>query len=79
MKLAHCRSCQKPIIWTVTIHGKRMPVDADPVRTSRGFRLEELDGENVTAVFTTAPAYGEQLYLSHFSTCPQANQHRRTA
>jgi hypothetical protein len=79
MTLSHCRSCEAPIIWTVTASGKRMPVDADPLIAPRGFRLEDLDGETITAVFTLAPAPGEQLYLSHFATCPHSAQHRRTA
>lgn len=76
MKLSQCRSCGDPIIWTVTSKGKRMPVDADPVHEPRGFRLEE-DGDQVNAVFTADPGAGELLYVSHFSTCPQADAHRR--
>jgi len=26
---------------------------------------------------TAEPAQGEKLYLSHFATCPDADQHRR--
>jgi len=85
--LAYCRSCEWPIIWTETTNGKRMPVDADPVVTARGFRLEGHGGrdldecddhETPIARFVTAPAAGEKLYVSHFSTCPDADQHRRT-
>lgn len=79
MKLAHCRSCDAPIIWTVTQNGKKMPVDADPVIAERGFRLEEDDDphEPPTALFTVAPFDGERLHLSHFATCPDAREHRR--
>lgn len=76
LKLAHCKSCGAPIVWTVTSKGKSMPVDADPVRATRGFRLEEHDGEEVAAVFTAEPDPGERLYVSHFSSCPNADQHR---
>jgi len=78
LELAHCRSCHAPIIWTVTANGKRMPVDADPVGTPRGFRVDESDQDDTpVATFTAAPAIGEKLYQSHFSTCPNADQHRR--
>lgn len=77
MRLAHCSGCDAPIIWTVTSKGKAMPVDADPTIVGRGFRLEEHDGDEVRAVFTADPAPGEQLYVSHFSSCPDANVFRR--
>lgn len=76
MKLAHCRSCAAPIVWTVTTKGKAMPVDADPVIAKRGFRLNEHDGDEVAATITADPAAGEKLYVSHFSTCPNAAAHR---
>ena len=78
MKLAACRSCDAPIIWTVTTNGKRMPVDADPIVAARGFRLDdEVEGEAPLAIFTQTPAADERLFVSHFSTCPNAAQHRR--
>lgn len=78
MKLAQCRSCDAPVIWVVTTNGKRMPVDADPVVAARGFRLDdEVEGEVPLATFTQTPAQDERLYLSHFATCPNADQHRR--
>jgi hypothetical protein len=78
VKLAHCKSCDAPVIWAVTVNGKRMPVDADPVVAARGFRLDdEVEGETPLAVFVQTPARHERLYVSHFSTCPNADQHRR--
>jgi len=81
MKLAHCRSCHAPIVWTVTANGKRMPVDADPLIASRGFRLDEEDPaqDDIVATFTASPGVGERLYISHFSTCPDAARHRKPA
>lgn len=83
-----CRSCGAPMIWTTTEKGKKMPVDADPVEAERGFRLVDADGvpvdlsaeaveEPLTAMFTVNPEPGEQLYVSHFGTCPDAAQHRK--
>lgn len=92
MKLSRCRTCDAPIVWTITSNGKRMPVDAEPVVASRGFRLDEelLDetqmgfnaddlkpGKDLVATFTAAPAPGEKVYLSHFATCPDSDEHRR--
>jgi len=92
MKFSRCRSCDAPIIWVITTNGKRMPVDAEPVVAGRGFRIDEqlLDeaqmgfndddlkpGKDVVATFTGTPAKDERLYLSHFATCPDADQHRR--
>jgi hypothetical protein len=73
VKLSTCKSCQAPIVWTTTTNGKRMPVDADPVLTPRGFRLSDEDQDEAApiATFVTTPDAGERLYQSHFSTCPQ--------
>jgi len=92
LKLSRCRSCGEPILWTITTNGKRMPVDAEPVVAPRGFRIDEtlLDeaqmgfneddlkpGKDLLATFTADPAKDEKLYVSHFSTCPDAAMHRR--
>lgn len=29
---SRCRSCRAPIVWLLTVNGKRMPVNADTVR-----------------------------------------------
>lgn len=66
-----CRSCGAEIIWTETMNGKKMPVDAKPVQ---GFVLvrDELDPSS------TPRAIPEKIHLSHFATCPNADQHRRS-
>lgn len=76
MKLARCRSCDAPIVWTITAKGKSMPVDADPIIASRGFRLSAHDGDEVVASFTAAPDAGEKLHIAHWATCPYADAHR---
>jgi hypothetical protein len=72
-----CRSCRAEIFWAATSHGKRMPVDAQPVE----------DGNLVIAPGDLPTAYvvdpgqpdltGEPRYTSHFASCPHADQHRR--
>jgi hypothetical protein len=76
VKLTYCRSCEAPIAWTVTTNGKKMPVDADTVAASSGFRLEDEDSEEPLARFVPKAQPGERLYVSHFSTCPNAGDWR---
>ena len=67
-----CRDCSAPIVWCVTEAGKRMPVDAKPVRK--------------VMVLTRDPANpgGPPLakfvgqYASHFAHCPAAAARRGT-
>ena len=75
---ATCRSCGAPILWVVSAaSGKAMPVDADPVEDGN----VTLDG--LTA--TVHPAgQGDLLgdagprYRSHFATCKDADEWRRS-
>lgn len=81
MKLATCRSCGASIVWVVTSNLKKMPVDADPVALPHGFRLTEEDDDDAgapIATFVAAVPAGERVWQSHFATCPNATQHRRT-
>ena len=78
MKLDHCKgaTCGAPIIWTVTTHGNKMPVDADPVEAKAGFRLVEGEGAP-EARYTRAPEPGERLYVAHHARCPDAPHFRK--
>lgn len=70
-----CRSCKAKIIWTVTENGKRMPVDPMPCPDGN-LALVMLSG----GVLESRVVKGDDrqdLYLSHFTTCPNANRHRR--
>ena len=64
-----CRSCQKPILWAKTPSGRAMPLDADPVASGN----VTLRSDGVAIVGTP----GSGTYVSHFSTCRAAAQHRR--
>jgi len=76
MEVAQCKSCGARIIWTLTMKGKRMPVDADPVENGN---IALVEGENVVTSTVVEPARvpGVLLYVSHFATCPNAAQHRK--
>lgn len=78
MKTDKCRSCGRPIIWTITSKGKRMPVDAEPSPDGNVALDEGPDGAVRASV--TGPAPGlipEPRYTSHFATCPEAARWRR--
>lgn len=65
-----CRSCDAPILWAISAKsGRRMPLDADTTLDGVRFRIDD-HGTAVTV--TDGPGHA-----SHFSTCPNANTHRR--
>jgi len=71
---ARCKSCDAEIIWAVTEAGNRIPIDAEPIeRPPNQFLLVEIDNEVV------AHRAVEPLYITHFATCPHADEHRRTS
>lgn len=77
-----CRSCGAAIRWTHTANGRSMPLDAEPVadgnvvftgrtvRNDRGVARPEVRVES-------QPHDGAPRYLSHFATCPNADQWRK--
>lgn len=76
-----CRSCKAPVRWVIMESGRRNPLDAEP--TDRGNVALEAGGQRGIVLagdeLARARAHGEPLYLSHFATCPFADQHRRGA
>jgi len=60
-----CRSCGANLKWIKTPRGKSMPLDAVPI-TNVWTKNEQLDKW----------FYNNEAYVSHFSTCPNAEQHR---
>lgn len=81
--IARCRSCRAPVIWALTeAHRRRMPVDAEP--TPDGNVLLTDDDPPIAQVLVPGQASlftadnGAPTFTSHFATCPNADQHRRT-
>lgn len=74
-----CRTCREPIRWVIMESGRSTPLDDAPVENgnvaleANGKRGIVLAGDELAR----ARAHGEPLYLSHFATCPFADQHRR--
>lgn len=69
MTSSRCKTCDAEIIWIVTPSGKSMPVDA---KAETLWLLEPDGGQG-----GSARARPVQVRKSHFSTCPQADEHRR--
>lgn len=78
-----CRSCRKPVIWTLTEKGKRMPIDADPEEIRRPLTVADgnliicrqgTDGEADTVRYVPA---GKGRYRSHFASCSSPAKHRK--
>jgi hypothetical protein len=62
MSIERCRSCHAPIVWLKTKLGKSMPVD---VSKDSKFVIGEQE-------------YDPTKHISHFATCPNAAEHRKT-
>ena len=66
IKTTACNSCDAAIVWMETDAGRNMPVDADSV------------DEAETEVIRGNPIFSSDAgHISHFSTCPNADKHRR--
>lgn len=79
MTTKRCKSCGAEIIWIRMKSGKAMPCDAEPIPYmelfSGGMKLVTEQGEVVQGCYDgTSDKIG---YVSHFATCPNANQHRK--
>lgn len=79
--MSYCRSCGAEIRWIKMRSGKNMPVDAAKRTIKKDGGHEVLvteDGELIRGTFASLEEGANGVgYISHFSTCPNANQHRR--
>lgn len=75
--MSKCRSCGAEIIWIKMGSGKRMPCDKDPVTFTRGGGPESFVTPEGKVERGKRSKEGLTGYISHFATCPNANQHRR--
>ena len=75
-----CRSCGAEIKWIKMISGENMPVDAQKRYIIKGGGREVLvteQGELIRGTFASIEEGANGVgYISHFSTCPNANSHR---
>jgi hypothetical protein len=68
-------------VWAKTSGGKNMPLDPEPVSDGNIVRGAFIEAGR--AVFTATPYNaehhaGHKRYRSHFVTCPNAAEHRRS-
>ena len=79
--MSRCRSCNAEIIWIKMASGKNMPVDPYLRTVIKGEGSETLVTEDGHIIHGRFASYEEGAnasgYISHFSTCPNANQHRK--
>lgn len=87
---AECKSCRRPIFWVRTTSGAKMPIDTVGALNGTIVIVDKYDPANPQADSRgntkTAEVHnpgdprhaGLQRYVSHFATCPNAKQHRRT-
>lgn len=82
--MARCRSCDAPVLWAIVRKGgKRIPLDPDPVDNGNiaiiGEREDQYGKSPLVEYRATDPLPGmsEPKYVTHFATCPNAQQHRK--
>lgn len=76
-RTAPCRSCNAPMIWAKNVAtGRQNPLDANPEAEGKTRYIVRSDGRETTCEKVTEPT-DEPTYVSHFETCPNANQHSR--
>jgi hypothetical protein len=76
-----CRSCQAEVVWVITERGRRMPLDAEPRYDGNVVIQVDAEGQEVGHYLRRGDVLkpGTPRYVSHFSTCPDAERHRRSA
>lgn len=74
-----CTSCGAEIRWAKTEKGKWMPID--PLPAENGNIVPIGRGDQVLAHVLSKDENPEEhahRYTSHYATCPNANQHRKS-
>lgn len=71
--MSTCSTCGAPIRWAKTAAGKNIPLDPDPVPLGNLY----LDEDGVAMTVTKDLGRSVARYVSHFATCPDADEHRK--
>lgn len=81
IKLAKCRSCGAEILFIKLKSGKYNPVDVQKRTFKEGEGKEVFVTEKGEVLTGQAMPFengaNREGYISHFATCPFANQHRK--
>ena len=80
--MAICRGCGAQIVWIKTAGGKAMPCDPEPVAYKQAtlgrLKIVTQNGEVLSGDREADPDQATGLgYISHFATCPAADNFRR--
>ena len=80
--MSKCRSCGAEVTWIRMASGKKMPCDAAPVmywaKMGGTEKIVTPNGEVISCELQGDVKEATGLgYISHFSTCPYADKHRR--
>lgn len=76
--MSRCRSCKAEIVWAVTVKGKKIPFDRGPVADSPwtlARRSDHISALKASPIHHPVPKW--KRYTPHWSTCPDADKHRR--
>ena len=86
MEIKKCKFCGAPIVWLKTQNGRPMPCDADAVKYQENYKGKDVivlsDGKVIKATVVNpnggglTPIIDGEGYISHFATCPHANEAR---
>lgn len=79
--MAKCRSCNARVEWAITENGKTMPID--PAPDPKGNLIKTgtmIQGKPEVHVINSRDERmpDERRFVSHFATCVNADQHRRS-
>lgn len=89
--MSTCKSCGASVLWAVTQNDKAIPIDPTPVANGN-IELERLplrraNGRRAETTYRAivhgkaeaggVDLFGGERYVSHFSTCPNAESHRK--
>lgn len=77
MSEAKCRSCQALILW-ITLEPRNKPHPVNPVPIEGGSIRTTLEGGKRTGRVLPYGVRKGKLYVSHFATCPDADDWRGT-
>ena len=77
--MSRCKSCAAEIRWERTITGSRIPLDSEPNPEGN---IVLADGmavvvDNQGSLLDDGDSYQGDRFVTHFVTCPNANEHRR--
>lgn len=78
--IIRCASCKAPIEWAQTAKGKSIPLDPElaedsPLRARANIVIAGRLSSGTRVIAVMKP--GEGTYVTHFATCPHADDHRR--